>query len=355
MSATFGQRLKAARVMAGLSMDALVEKLDKRLSKPAISKYENGLMMPDSENLILLADALNVAPDFFFSGRIVELSAVNFRKKAALGKREVESLTERVRDSMDRYLELETLLGLVAPFENPLEGVVVGDFADIEAAAMRLRTEWGIGSDAAIPHVLDLLEEHSFRVIELDEGDGFDGVSGKVEGHPFIVLNRNRPTDRKRLTALHEFAHQSLSFKEDLADTAIEKLCHTFGGAFLMPAEVLRRELGDKRSEISLPELRALKEQYGISMQAVMFRSKLHGIITEYVYERFSRLVSARGWRKEEPVKYLVYDAPHRFELLLHRALAEEVITIAKAAYLSRKSIPEIEKELALSDADTHP
>lgn len=255
---------------------------------------------------------------------------------------------------MDRYLELETLLGLASPFANPLEGVAVGDSDGIEDAALKLRSEWGVGPDAAIPHVLDLLEEHSFRVIELNEGDGFDGVSGSAEGRPFIVLNRNRPTDRKRLTALHEFAHQSITFKDGLSVSVVEKLCHTFGGAFLMPAKVLRRELGAKRSEISLPELRALKEQYGISMQAVMFRAKLHGIISDYVYERFSRLVSAQGWRKKEPVEYLVLDAPHRFDQLLHRALAEGVITIAKAAYLSRKSIPEIEKELALSDADPH-
>jgi hypothetical protein len=43
-------------------------------------------------------------------------------------------------------------------------------------------------------------------------------------------------------------------------------------------------------------------------------------------------------------------DAPHRFEHLLNRALTEGAIKIAKAAYLSRKSIPEIEKELAFSD-----
>jgi len=352
MSATFGQRLKAARVMAGFSMDGLVEKLDKRLSKSAISKYENGLMMPDSENLILLAEALNAAPDFFFSRNDVELSGINFRKKASLGKRVVESLTERVKDSMERYLALETLLGLDAPFVNPLEGIVVSDAYEIEDAALALRSAWGIGEGTAIPHVLDLLEEHSFRVIELDGGEGFDGVSGKAEGQPFIVLNQDRPIDRKRLTALHEFAHQCLRFNDELSDVAIEKLCHTFGGAFLMPAEVLRRELGRKRSDISLPELRALKEQYGISMQAVMFRAKLQGIITDHVYERFSRFVSAQGWRRVEPVKYLVIDAPHRYEQLLHHALAEGVITIAKAAYLSRKSIPEIEKELALSDAD---
>ena len=355
MSATFGQRLKAARVMAGLSMDGLVERLGKRLSKPAISKYENGLMMPDSENLILLADALEVAPDFFFSERAVELSGVNFRKKASLGKRAVESLTERVKDAMDRYLQLETLLGLDAPFNNPLSGLVVGNPDDIEAAAMSLRSAWGLGPDSAVPHVVDLLEEHAVRVIELEEDDGFDGVSGKVGERPFIVLNKDRPIDRKRLTALHEFAHQSVNFKDGLPETVVEKLCHTFGGAFLMPVGVLRRELGDKRSEISLYELRSLKEQYGISMQAIMYRAKLHGIITEYVYERFSKFVSAQGWRKVEPVNYLVVDAPHRFENLIYRSLAEGVISIAKAAYLSRKSIPEIEKELAFSDAAPNP
>ncbi len=52
MATSFGQRLKAARVMAGLSMDALVAKMGQRVSKQAISKYENGLMSPDSAILI---------------------------------------------------------------------------------------------------------------------------------------------------------------------------------------------------------------------------------------------------------------------------------------------------------------
>ena len=110
-----------------------------------------------------------------------------------------------------------------------------------------------------------------------------------------------------------------------------------------MPAGVLRRELGNKRSEISLYELRSLNEQYGISMQAITYRAKPHRIITEYVYERFSKTVGAQGWRKVEPEKYLVVDAPHRFVQLSYRYLAEGVIAIAKAAYLVRKSKPEIE------------
>jgi len=355
LASTFGQRLKAARIMAGLSMDNLVERLGKRLSKAAISKYENGLMMPDSNNLLLLAGALNVGPDFFFSAKSVDFSSVNFRKKAALGEKAIKSLTERIKDAMNRYIELETLLGLDVSFHNPLEDVEVGDVHDIEEAALKLRSAWNIGHDAAIPNLLNLLEEHSLRVIELDEHAHFDGLSGKVDGYPFIVINRKLPTDRKRLTALHEFAHQTLKFKSALPANSVEKLCHAFGGAFLMPSNVLRRELGEKRNEISLPELYALKKEYGISMQAIMVRAKQTGIISEYVFEQFMRTMSAHGWRKDEPVQYPAVDAPHRFELLLHRALAEGVISISKAAYLARKSVSEIEKELASGDADSHP
>ncbi len=41
-----------ARVMAKLSLDGLVEKISKKVSKQAINKYENGLMMPDSSVII---------------------------------------------------------------------------------------------------------------------------------------------------------------------------------------------------------------------------------------------------------------------------------------------------------------
>gem|GEM_PF-7050827 len=41
-----------ARVMAKLSLDGLVEKSSKKVSKQAISKYENGLMIPDSSVII---------------------------------------------------------------------------------------------------------------------------------------------------------------------------------------------------------------------------------------------------------------------------------------------------------------
>lgn len=351
----FSQRLHSARVMAGLSMDDLVEKMAEKVSKPAISKYEHGQMMPESNILIALADALGVGIDYFFTPANLELTGLNFRKKASLGVKAVQSLTERVRDALQRYMEIENLIGEKDGFSNPLSTAPVLTVKDAEAAAIRLHESWELGLESGIAHVIDLFEEHGVKVIEIDGTSGFDGLSGHVGEVPFIVINSSVPTDRKRFTALHEFAHLILRFPDSTEEKEREKLCHAFGGAFLMPCAVLLRELGSVRSEISYYELGALKAQYGISMQAIMYRARVCGIISEYAYQAFSIDVSRRGWRRNEPGEYPLAERPQRFMQLIHRALSEGAISLSKAAELSRKSIDILEKERNLVDENHHP
>lgn len=355
MPSSFGQRLKAARIMAGLSMDALVAKMGHRVSKQAISKYENNLMSPDSETLIALSEALEVKPDYFFSKYEIAVDSINFRKKAALGKKAMETLKARIKDTIERYSELESFFPASLPFTNPLSDYVISSLDDIRKAAMELRKAWGFGLEEPISYIINCLEEHSIRVLEINGSDGFDGLSGWVKQSPFIILNSNAPSDRKRLTALHEFAHLSLKFSDSLSNSEREKLCHSFGGAFLLPRGVLVKELGLKRTEISFFELDRLKKQYGISMQAIMYRAKQDKIISEYVYESFSREISARNWRKQEPNRYPIDEHPLRFEQLLHRAISEEMISISKAAYLANTSIEDIRCQELLKNDAAHP
>ena len=355
MVSSFGQRLKAARVMAGLSMDALVAKMGQRVSKQAISKYENDLMSPDSSILIALSDALGIKPDYLFSQYEIAIESINFRKKAALGKKAVDSLKARIKDTIERYSELESFFPASRPFTNPLSSLVISSLGDIQQAATKLRKAWGLGSEGQIGSVIDLFEEHSIRVLEIDGGEGFDGLSGWVNSSPFIVLNSTAPSDRKRLTSLHEFAHLALKFDSSLSDSEREKLCHSFGGAFLLPRDVLIKELGAKRLEISFFELDRLKKQYGISMQAVMYRARQEGIISEYVHESFSREISAKKWRKQEPNSYPIDERPLRFEQLLHRAISEELISVSKAAYLANTSIEAIRSQRILKNDSPHP
>ena len=55
---SIGERIKAARIIAGLSQDDLGEKLG--ISKMAISKYETGTVTPNSTVLIALSKALEI-------------------------------------------------------------------------------------------------------------------------------------------------------------------------------------------------------------------------------------------------------------------------------------------------------
>lgn len=354
MVPSFGQRLKAARVMAGLSMDALVVKMGQRVSKQAISKYENNLMSPNSTIIIAMSEALGVKPDYFFSKYEIAIDSINFRKKATLGKKAIESLKARIKDSIERYSELESFFSPSRPFANPLSNFKITTLDDIQQAAMRLRKAWNLGSEGPISYVIDLLEEHSIHVLEIDGGEGFDGLSGWVNSSPFLILNTAIPTDRKRLTALHEFAHISLRFTESLSDAEREKLCHSFGSIFLLPRDILIKELGIKRQEVSFFELDRLKKQYGISMQAIMYRARQEGIISEYIHEAFSREISAKKWRRQEPNDYPIKETPLRFEQLLHRAISEELISISKAAYLANTSIEDIRRQRMLLHDPAH-
>ncbi|MCA1951212.1 MAG: helix-turn-helix domain-containing protein, partial [Treponema sp.] len=154
MNTDFGERLRAARIMAGLSMDALVAKLKNELSKAAISKYEQGKMMPSSNHLIALADALGVSVDFFFTSRKIDIQDLNFRKNQSLKGRVLESVQERIRDSLERYLELEDLLGIYPAFKTPLHDFIVKNVDDIEDAAHVVRKGWAIGPEAPVSFLL---------------------------------------------------------------------------------------------------------------------------------------------------------------------------------------------------------
>lgn len=57
----FGVRLRAARKMAGLSMEELAAKLGGRVTKQAISKYERGRMMPSPDVMERLVEVLGAA------------------------------------------------------------------------------------------------------------------------------------------------------------------------------------------------------------------------------------------------------------------------------------------------------
>ncbi len=343
----FGQRLKSARIMAKLSMDELVGKINGIVSKQSISKYERGLMEPNNSNIVIkLADALNVPVDYFFRKHSLSFQAINFRKKTGLSVKEVNSIKERVRDLLDRYFEIESLLCIDSKFKNPLHQKVFSQ-EDIEESAIQLRRDWKLGESSPIINVIDLLEENGVKIVELDVPEGFEGLSGWIDQNPFVILNIDSVDDRKRFTALHELAHLILHFDSRLSVKDQERLCYCFAGAILLPKPAFIKKLkAGERSNISLFELIQIKEQYGISIQAIMARARALGIISRYTYKQFNIFINRHGLKRQEPGKYPVKEESVRFRQLLHHALAEGIISISKASIVSRTSIEQLEREM---------
>ena len=255
---------------------------------------------------------------------------------------------EIAKDELGRYLELEQILGIETKFENPIQNITIRSQADIELAAETLRGEWGLGT-GALSNVIELLEDHHVKVLGIDSTEEFDGFCTWVNGKniPLIVLNKAKLSevpDRKRFTALHELAHLLLDVNH-LPEKEKEKFCHAFATAMLIPGDTLKKELGGNRSKLSFQELAAIKQQYGISMQAIVYRAKDLQLISENYLRQFYIVFNQLGYLQQEPVDYIGEEQSNRFSQLLFRALAEEFISISKAASLKNQKLAEFRKE----------
>lgn len=341
------KRIKSARNLAGLSLRELSDKMVGIVSHNAIKKYEMGLMMPDSKVLIALANALHVKTDYFFRPYEVSIENIEFRKKSKLLVKEANSIKEKVTDSISNYIELEQFLNITTVFNNPLKNIPISNGEDVELVVNTLLNHWKLGYNA-LPNVIELLEDKGIKVIEIDDNDNFDGLSGWANNTiPVIVINKNFPVERKRLTALHELAHLLLVFKENVDNKEKEKLCHRFAGAMLMPKDTFIEELGQSRKDISIPELISIKETYGISMQAIMARAKDLGVISEDRFLKY-RIWTNKEERRRKEIgfgQYIGREQSTRFKQLLYRATSEELISMSKAANLANQKLASFRDE----------
>ena len=190
MNQLFAERFKSARLMNGFSLQDLSDKLGNKITRQALHRYEKGEVIPDSEMLGHLCEALNVRSDYFTRETIVELGVINFRKLEQFSSKEQNSIIERTREVLGRYLELEEILGLKKIFQHPAPDLQINSPQDIEVFANEIRKQWKLGI-SPIANVAELLEENNIKVLELDTNDGFDGLQTWVNGKdvPVIVLN----------------------------------------------------------------------------------------------------------------------------------------------------------------------
>ena len=353
----FGQRLRLARKRAGLSMRALADAASPKVTAQAISKYEAGKMLPSSSVLVGLGKALDVSLDFLMSAQIEELDAVEFRKHSGASTRDRARAEAVVMDSLERYLAIEHILDIEASVDW-VEGRrydSVASVQQIDERADELRSVWDLGR-GPIPSLCELLEDKGIKVVEADLPESVNGLSchvlrgGEIVAEAVVVSSRIN-VERKRFTLAHELAHRIIRSTGNPAIN-LEGAMNHFAGAFLVPGQRLRDEVGAARHRITYYEIVRLKHIFGVSAAALLMRLGQVGVLPQVSVQR-AFATFARTWRRSEPDPirpdhgFAAFEKPRRFKRLVSRAVGEELISPVRAAALLNESLESVERQIS--------
>ena len=370
----FAIRLQNARKVSGMSQAELASKMSelqsvcpamyKGVSSTAIEKYENGVMVPDNDIIMVtIAKALNTNVANLRRPFRVMIGKFAFRKKSKLGKKAVERILILAQQRIEKYVEVERLLNEEIGCNIDFSNFVVRNKNDARAIANMLRKEWNMGI-GPISSAINLLESHGVKVIEVEEDpELFDGTSSTVEGMPVVVLNSNEGDpanpkhhntyERRNLTLFHELGHQLMNIADDIDDKEKENICNAFASEFLIPSEMFIKIFGAKRTGISFFELKDVQREYGISARALMHKASELGVITPSRYKYFNISLNKNPqWRDAIDETAMLPQHSTRFKRLVYRALATDVISISKSAELLDKSVSDVLDNFKINTAN---
>ncbi|MGN6107221.1 MAG: XRE family transcriptional regulator [Kofleriaceae bacterium] len=309
-------------------------------SQSSVSRAEAGIDRPSATVIEAWADTLGYEPTLFEQPDSTVLPRTPlFRKRAALRKLDVSATAAilhircRQVDAMARAVQV--------PDESVPKVNLEAQGGTAAEAARWVRAKWRVPM-GPIANMSRILEDHGVVVARVSGvGDAFMGVSiAEVGRHPIILVSGDAPGCRDRWTLAHELGHIVLHHHRDndLVDNIenVENEANAFASEFLMPEHEIRHQFVPR---LGLPELAQLKRHWRTSMQALISRGEQVRRISDSQADRLWRLISAKGYRRQEPVdvgvdKVEIIDEMVRVHL---EDLGFSVRDLAKALFLKNE------------------
>jgi Zn-dependent peptidase ImmA (M78 family)/transcriptional regulator with XRE-family HTH domain len=353
-----GDRLRQARQLALRTKQDVATAIG--VSPAAIGQYEANAMAPRPDLIGRLASALDVLPEFFATGRPqtkLESGDAFFRSLRSTTARQrakATSYTEQVWElvnAIERHVRLPRV-NLPNFDELPASGP-----DDPVSMARAIRQFWNLGS-APVAHLVRLLESHGIVTVLVPiverEVARIDAFSTLAFDRPMMVLSVDKKDDvfRHRFTAAHELGHILMHGEYSAGDSALERAADRFAAEFLMPTNVVRDELP---SRFDIRKLAQLSERWGVSIQALVYRSKELGLISDSAarraYIKLHELADTPAVA-DRPVRQYVGEVPGLLAQAIQLAGTQNVTVASLAAELAWK--PARVRRL-LGETDTRP
>ncbi len=111
-----------------------------------------------------------------------------------------------------------------------------------------------------------------------------------------MLLNGAHPADRMRFTLAHELGHLVM---HRFPNEKMEEEANEFASSLLLPEADMREAFTGRR--VTLPLLAALKPEWKVAMQALLYRAGKLGLVDANQSRYLWQKISANGWKTREP------------------------------------------------------
>ena len=331
-----GRRLTMVRQLAGLRKSRLADLIG--MSPASVTGWESGAKQPNRATVAKLALALRVEPQFFAGGGPPHVEKPHFRS--------LRSTPQVAQDEAGAYgqfvAEITGLLEKVVELPETLlpDFPVAPDEADAspEEVAREAREFFGV-TPGPIRHVVRLAERAGVVVVFSEPGiSAIDAYSLHTGTRPIIVLNPVKDDYyRQRFDVAHEIGHLIMHHDAEPGGKVAEEQANRFAAEFLMPAEEIGPHLPTTTAGRGWTKLAELKEHWGVSLAALLYRARTLGVMGDVTYRNAMIRMSQNGWRRAEPGRISSLEAPSML------ARAREVINeagIDDQQFLSGAGLP---------------
>lgn len=327
-------RLTLARQLAGLRKVDLATEIE--MAPASVSAWESGAQRPNATAIAKLSLALQVGPQFFqpvgMRDSAVVPSTPHFRSLRATSQRAQDQAYAygRLASDIARLLEKTVEFPSVRLPSLPVDGSEISIGA-AEAVARKARESFGLPS-GPVDNLIRLAENAGVLVVfSAPQTASIDAYSFESPSRPVIVLNPEKDDYyRQRFDVAHEFGHLIMHADAEPGGRIVEDQAQRFAAEFLMPAEEIIAWLPKTTTDKGWSRLAELKEHWGVSMQALLYRARSLDVMSDITYRNAMITISQRGWRRAEPGGVSILEMPsllpRAVEVLERAGIAAEQI-----------------------------
>jgi Zn-dependent peptidase ImmA (M78 family)/transcriptional regulator with XRE-family HTH domain len=314
-----GRRLQSARKARGLTQQDAAEHLQvARTTITAIEKGDRRIQPGEFTRLAVFYDRpvseLLRTPSPA-AGLAVQLRAARV-PTTELTEADLEPYLQEFERLCEDYLELERICQAPLPrrYPSPYEIGALAPERAAEDAAVAERQRLGTG-DGPITNLRDVLENDvGLRIFYMDLPSRVSAMFGfKEDLGGCILVNRQHPHDRQRLSCAHEYGHfVSRRHEPEISLTQRyqrvpehERFADAFARAFLMPASGLTRRYNEihrsREGRVTPADLCRLADVYAVSFEGMTRRLEELRLLPPATWERLQE----RGFRVREAQEIL--------------------------------------------------